>query len=82
MAWQLRRGKAAESALLSGGLTPESLADALDALQKDICPGSTTGMLHNPHHSTPSCSLLYSVVPKGIAMGILACVHWEPKSSI
>ena len=62
MAWQLRRGKAAESALLSGGLTPESLADALAALQKDICPGSTTGMLHNPHHSPPhavSCTLSF-----------------------
>lgn len=43
MAWQLRCAPHAEHVLNSNALDAEVLVAALEALQKDICPGNNEG---------------------------------------
>ena len=44
MAWQLREAKSVIFRLELGIMDTQTIIDCLQALQKDICPGSTTGL--------------------------------------
>lgn len=62
MAWQLRRSSCAEEALEGRPLTAEGVVEALEGLQKDICPGNNTGTGFRVQGLYPVHLLLHAIV--------------------